>query len=559
MHQLLKQRIHKYAYPLVIHTVLAILVGCSSTPTENTSDTSPPAPVVVTQPPPAYTLSTPVPSIPNQIAPSPRLQVQVEPEPSFRPSPRRPRMRHMPQGSLRLANELLQQGQKAEAAQMYHELALTYPSPQRERVLLQAAEITASMGDARVTRSYLAQANNQYIGGESLERLRYIKALLAVQTGRPDIALSLLPDESTVGKSPALQAKIQHVRNKAMALMGNANVPPQPRPPQAQPQAPRQEPVIPNSTARIAVLLPRSGSLGAVSNEIFQGIQLAQAQTGNDTRIKLYDISTGVLNQYRAAVAEGADLIIGPLDKDNVVELLRYPQELSKPILALNYLEGNASVPSTLYQFGLSPEDEAIQVARTALHRGHQRAVVMVPDSAWGARLEQAFKAAYQAGGGQIVSTARYPNTPKDYLAQVQRHVTNRGAQMVFLAASPTQARLMRPLLQAQAGLLPVYATSHIFSGRLEPRKDADLDGIIYTEIPWILENSRSGALKSSQYPRMYALGIDAFLVAKNLQGLVYNQQALRGRTGQIQMRNQKVQRTLGLATFVNGEPSPLE
>lgn len=184
------------------------------------------------------------------------------------------------------------------------------------------------------------------------------------------------------------------------------------------------------------------------------------------------------------------------MDKENVVELLRYPQELSKPILALNYLEGNAATPSVLYQFGLSPEDEAVQVARTALHRGHQRAVVMVPDSAWGNRLEKAFKAAYQAEGGQVVSIARYPNSPKNYLEQVQRHVTNSNAQMVFLAASPTQARLMRPLLQAQAGLLPVYATSHIFSGRLEPNKDSDLDGIIYTEIPWILDNIRSGALK---------------------------------------------------------------
>lgn len=38
----------------------------------------------------------------------------------------------------------------------------------------------------------------------------------------------------------------------------------------------------------------------------------------------------------------------------------------------------------------------------------------------------------------------------------------------------------------------------------------------------------------------MYALGIDAFLVAKNLQNLVYGNQTLSGRTGQINMRDQK-------------------
>lgn len=539
MYQLLKQRIHTYAYPLFICTAFTLLTGCSTTPTDTT-----------TQPlgntaklPPAYPKTSTLPDTPIYTPPQPELSAP-----------------QAAQGSLRLANRLLQQGQKAEAAQMYYQLALNYPSPQRERIILQAAEITASMGDARLTNQYLAQANTQHISGESLERLRYIKALLALQVGKPNAALSLLPDESTVSQSPALQEKIYHVRHKAMSLNGSINTSYAAAPPQQiQPQPVKQEPVIPTSTARIAVLLPRSGSLGGVANEIFQGIQLAQAQTGNDTRIKFYDVSTGVLNQYRSAVAEGANLIIGPLDKENVVELLRYPQELSKPILALNYLEGNAATPSVLYQFGLSPEDEAVQVARTALHRGHQRAVVMVPDSAWGNRLEKAFKAAYQAEGGQIVSIARYPNSPKNYLEQVQRHVKNSDAQMVFLAASPTQARLMRPLLQAQAGLLPVYATSHIFSGRLEPNKDSDLDGIIYTEIPWVLDNIRQGALKNSQYPRMYALGIDAFLVAKNLQNLVYGNQTLSGRTGQINMRDQKIQRTLGLATFIKGEPAALE
>jgi hypothetical protein len=536
MYQLLKQSIHTYAYPLLVYSALAMLGGCASEGT--------PKNTVSTVAPPAY---------PNQTESSQATTpIQPRPLPAI--------VAPAPQANLRTANQLLQQGRKVEAAQAYYQVALTYASPQRERVLLQAAEITASLGNSALTNQYLGQTNSQYITGESLERLRYIKALLALQTNNPAGALNLLPDESTVRSSPALAEKVRHVRVKAMTLTGN-NQSTQTTPPRPQlaPSANNNEPVIPTSTDYIAVLLPRSGSLSVPANEILQGIQIAQAQTGSDTRIKLYDTSTGVLNQYRTAVAEGADLIIGPLDKENVLELLRSPQELTKPILALNYLDNNARTPRVLYQFGLSPEDEAIQIAQTALQRGLNQAVVMAPDSAWGNRLAQAFSRTYQAGGGQVIGKSSYSTNPQSYLGEIQRNIVNSNAQMVFLAASPTQARLIRPLLQAQVGLMPVYATSHIFSGRLEPNKDTDLDGIIYTEIPWVLENTRTGTLNSNQYPRLYALGIDAFLVAKNLQNLVYGNQALRGKTGQVSMRDQKVQRSLGLATFINGEPAPLE
>ena len=130
---------------------------------------------------------------------------------------------------------------------------------------------------------------------------------------------------------------------------------------------------------------------------------------------------------------------------------------------------------------------------------------------------------------------------------------------MVFLAASPSQARLLRPLLAAQAASLPVYATSHIFSGRTDPSKDADLDGIIYTEIPWVMESLQAGTLNNSTYPRMFALGMDAFLIAKNLPGIASNPSArVNGKTGDISLAgNRQIQRHLPFATFANGLPRP--
>jgi len=456
--------------------------------------------------------------------------------------------------TIQQANTLLSQGKKREAAAVYYRVAATYPSPQRERVILQAAEIAASIDDAGLTESYLARVPSTSLDGENKGRYAYVKALLALQAKKPNLALSVLPADLN-GLSPALREKIQHIQQRATAMGGKygnrssgQNI---------------QHAIVPISSNQIAVLLPESGSLGSVSQDIYKGIQAAQASTANDSHLKVYDVNNGgAVAQYQKAVAEGADMIIGPLDKESLAELLAQPKILTKPILSLNYLTGTQNVPGALYQFGLLPEDEAHQVADFALSRGQRTAIILAPNSSWGERLAGAFRTAYQSKGGQVIHVEQYPDAPSGYLQNVQNALAaSQGkASMVFLAASPSQARLMRPLLAAQANNLPVYATSHIFSGHTDPSKDTDLNGIIYTEIPWVLESMQNGSLNNGGFPRMYALGMDAFLIAKNLPNLVQNPGAtLTGKTGNIRLPgNRQVQRSLAFATFANGLPRPL-
>lgn len=453
--------------------------------------------------------------------------------------------------AIQRANELLKQGKKQEAAASYFNAAAGYPSPQRERVILQAAEITASIADANTTNRYLAQAPLNALDGENRGRHAYVSALLALQQKNPEAALNHLPTELGA-LSPALRDKVQRIRSRALAMTGKGNAP--------QVQAA----MIPNSVNKVAVLLPQSGALGGVSQDVIQGIQAARSGTEGSTSVNVYDTNAGgAVAQYQKAVAEGADVIVGPIDKESLSQLLAQPQALTKPILSLNYLTSTHTIPGALYQFGLLPEDEARQVASFALARGQRTAIVLAPNSSWGERVAGAFRAAYQSKGGQVVATQQYADTPSSsYLQDVQNAVAaaQGKASMVFLAASPSQARLMRPLLNGQAPSLPVYATSHIFSGRTDPSKDNDLDGIIYTEIPWVMESLQAGTLNNSTYPRMFALGMDAFLIAKNLPGIASNPGAkVNGKTGDISLLpNRQVQRGLPFATFANGIPKPL-
>lgn len=453
--------------------------------------------------------------------------------------------------SIQQANDLLRQGKKREAAQAYYNSAAQYPSPQKERIILQAAEIAASTGDSGLTNTYLAKIPASDLTGENRGRHAYVRALLALQNKNPSLALRTLPNNLD-GLSPGLRQKVQHIRQRAQAMArtdGNANV---------------QHAMIPAAANRIAVLLPQTGSLGKVSQDIYQGIQAARDSLASDVSVQLYDVNSGgPAAQYQKAVADGADIIVGPLDKGSLAQLLAQPRILTKPLLSLNYLTSSNNIPAALYQFGLLPEDEAKQVAEFAIARGQRTAVILKPESSWGNRVADAFRQSYQAKGGQVLVIQGYPNTPSNaYMANAQSaisHAENR-ASMIFLAASPSQARLMKPLLSAQAGNIPVYATSHIFSGRPDPAQDADLDGIIYTEIPWIMEGMQTGVLNTASYPRMFALGMDAFLIAKNLPSIARNPNArVNGKTGNISLAsNRQVQRKLPMATFQNGLPRPL-
>lgn len=451
------------------------------------------------------------------------------------------------------ANALFNQGKKREAAQTYFAAATRYPTPQRERVILQAAEIAASIGDAKLTNTYLAKVPASALDGENRARQAYVKALLALQQNNPTLALRNLPtnlDEL----SPALREKVKHIQQRAQAMAsgksggvpGVQNV---------------QAALVPTSVTRVAALLPQSGSLGSVGQEIYRGIDAARNSVARETSVQVYDVNAGgAVAQYQRAVADGADIVIGPLDKESLADLLAQPQVLSKPLLSLNYLTNSRNIPGALYQFGLLPEDEAKQVAETTSARGLRTAIVLAPASSWGDRISGAFRAAYQAKGGQVVNIQQFPDAPSNaYLQNVQNALaaTQGRASMVFLAASPSQARLMRPLLAAQAPELPIYATSHIFSGRTNPGKDADLDGILYTEIPWVMEGLQSGTLNNSQFPRMFALGMDAFLIAKNLPSIARNPSTqVNGKTGNIRLAgNRQIQRTLLFATFANGVP----
>ena len=64
---------------------------------------------------------------------------------------------------------------------------------------------------------------------------------------------------------------------------------------------------------------------------------------------------------------------------------------------------------ANLFQFGLSPEDEAKQIAQRAWFDGHNKAAMIYPEGNWGKRVAAAFKQHWEQLGGRVASEQHYP------------------------------------------------------------------------------------------------------------------------------------------------------
>ncbi|MEJ2397986.1 MAG: penicillin-binding protein activator [Gammaproteobacteria bacterium] len=354
---------------------------------------------------------------------------------------------------------------------------------------------------------------------------------------------------------------------------------------------------------RVALLLPLSGKFANAGDALRDGFTAAYytRRPNPNMRIRIYDVGedpNNVVSVYKQAIKDGAQFVVGPLDKV-AVEKLAQLDNLPVPTLALNYLPDNdQTLHANMYQFGLSPEGEARQVAERTWLDGHVNAAVLVPSGPWGTRIYDAFKQRWEQLGGHIVAMQTYDSAKNDFSRPIKallnidqsdaryrklerilgRQVKftprrRKDIDFIFLAAYPRQARQIRPQLKFyQASDVPVYATSHVFTGVLNQERDRDMDGLEFGDMPWVLsestahrglhaelENQITNAGKSLQ--RIYALGIDAFNIIGALNTLrTYPYERYDGETGSLSLDNHlRIHRQLTWVKFRGGRPVPID
>jgi outer membrane PBP1 activator LpoA protein len=353
---------------------------------------------------------------------------------------------------------------------------------------------------------------------------------------------------------------------------------------------------------RVALLLPLDGELAGYASAVRDGFNSMRFMS-NDVAliVRIYSaMGTAAPGVYRQAVKDGAQLIVGPLDKP-ALEAIAKLSELPAPLLTLNNLAtplpatGGGGIPR-FTQFGLSPEDEGEDLANHAWRDGHRRMACIIPNTELGTRIKTAFVDEWGRLGGTLVEESAYNNSVSDYKASIRktfslaqsearaaqlRRILNRpivfvskprpDLDAIMLVADPIAARQIIPQFRyLGVDHLPIYATSQVFSGDVDASADQDLDAVIFGAMPWSL-GAQDRALRDTlnrHWPRLnaterslFAFGMDAYRITKALPQMAQtSEHALAGATGLLRREpSGRIKRALAWAVFRGGVPRLLQ
>jgi outer membrane PBP1 activator LpoA protein len=331
---------------------------------------------------------------------------------------------------------------------------------------------------------------------------------------------------------------------------------------------------------QVALLLPLSGRAEAVGVAVRDGFIAAYLEQDPASRphLKIYDVAAeSAAGAYRHAIEDGAGFVVGPLTKEDVAAVAPVSGGRT-PVLALNFLADSVSAARNFYQFALLPEDEARSVARRLLADGKVKGVAIVPDGEWGNRVQAAFAEELSRHGGTLLDSGRYEATRADFsdiIKQIlQLHIvkgepaTHRtDADFVFVAGTAGAARLIVPQLKFNyAADVPVYSTSDSFEP--DPGANADLDGIFFPDMPWMVSADpvtsqirdrirAAWPARTARRDRLYAFGFDAYRLVPALRSKSLSQSnEISGVTGKLLLDDHnRIRRELEWVQIRSGVP----
>ncbi|EPJ9254356.1 penicillin-binding protein activator [Klebsiella variicola] len=281
--------------------------------------------------------------------------------------------------------------------------------------------------------------------------------------------------------------------------------------------------------------------------------QPAVASAANPSaELKIYDTTSQPISQLLAqAQQDGATLVIGPLLKENVDDVIKSNTPLN--VLALNQPEKVESRANLCY-FALSPEDEARDAARHIHQQGKQTPLLLVPRGALGDRVVSAFADEWLKLGGASVLQQRFGSTaelragvnggggialtgtPVSTLPSAQNSSLGSADEMpvssggsvdaAYILATPEQIAYIKPMIAMRNGSqnnVTLYASSRSAQGTAGPDFRLEMEGLQYSEIPMLagsnpalMQQALSAVRNDYSLARLYAMGADAWSLANH-------------------------------------------
>ncbi|MHA1140818.1 penicillin-binding protein activator [Enterobacter mori] len=387
----------------------------------------------------------------------------------------------------------------------------------------------------------------------------------AAKNGTTAVSGSAVPAQSAqaanvndvVSPSTAETSDLTAAQSPAQGTMQNPVTAPT-TPPAATP-APEAVQAPAETQAPVTAEQPQPQAAPAEQQPATQPQAVATTSANPSAELKIYDTTAQPLDQVLAQVQkDGASIVVGPLLKNDVETLIKSNTTLN--VLALNQPE-NVQNRANICYFALSPEDEARDAARHIHEQGKQAPLLLIPRSALGDRVANAFADEWQKIGGGVVLQQKFGSaselragvnggagialngSPVSASLPQQQSVTIGGltipapptdAQIsgggkvdaAYIVATPEEIAFIKPMIAMRNGSqsgATLYASSRSAQGTAGPDFRLEMDGLQYSEIPMLagsnpqlMQQALSSVRNDYSLARLYAMGVDAWALANH-------------------------------------------
>jgi branched-chain amino acid transport system substrate-binding protein len=226
----------------------------------------------------------------------------------------------------------------------------------------------------------------------------------------------------------------------------------------------------PQKPVRIGMLLPITGvgQQMVTAKGMKQAGELALFELDNPlVQIIVKDdkgTPAGAAQAAQEAIAEGAEIIVGPLTAQATSAAAPFARKANVPMIAFS--NDRRVAGDGVYLLSFLPEQEIERIVAFAAGKGKRRFAALLPDDAYGQVAEPAFRHAVERAGGAVGAVTRYPPGANAMLAPVKGLADE--VKQSADSAAPIDALLIAASGETLPQIDPILTYAGIGSDRIQ-------------------------------------------------------------------------------------------